>query len=345
MSQINEWREEKRSAYLYRIIATHEHEDSRKQLFNKLADAAEKQAIIWQQTLEKSSITVPTAYTADIRTRLVAWLIPKFTIKKLRFILAAMKIRGMSIYIDTDPGYPMQTSSIADLEHRHTGINSGGNFRAAVFGVNDGLISNMSLLLGVAGANASQHFILLSGIAGLLAGACSMAAGEYISVRSQRELYEKQIALERSELELYPEEEAEELAIIYQARGLSEEEAKKLAAVLISKPEKALATLAREELGLNPDELGSPWGAAISSFISFAIGAFIPLSPFIINKTHLNLQFSITLTALALFSIGAVLSLFTNQSAIKSGLRMLLIGAMAGALTFLIGKLLGITLH
>jgi VIT1/CCC1 family predicted Fe2+/Mn2+ transporter len=186
--------------------------------------------------------------------------------------------------------------------------------------------------------------ILLSGIAGLLAGACSMAAGEYVSVRSQKEFFEYQIGLERSELEQYPEEEAAELAVIYHARGLPRAESEKLAQQVISNPEKALDTLAREELGLNPTDLGSPYGAAISSFFSFAAGAFIPLIPFFFGIYRWNLGISMLLTGITLFSIGAIISLFTSRSALLSGLRMLLIGASAGVLTYLIGYFAGISL-
>jgi len=250
----------------------------------------------------------------------------------------------MSTYLDIDPNYPLSVSP-SHHEHRHKGLNNAQNLRAAVFGVNDGLISNMSLILGIAGASSNQHFILLTGVAGLLAGACSMAAGEYISVRSQREFFEYQIDLERSELEEYPEEEAAELAIIYRARGLPQDEAEKLANAIISNPEKALNTLAREELGLNPAELSSPIGAAISSFISFTVGAFIPLVPFLFSNHSRNIFISMGLTAFTLFSIGAILSLFTSRSALKGGARMLLIGAAAGALTYAIGYAIGVSVH
>ncbi len=151
-----------------------------------------------------------------------------------------------------------------------------------MFGVNDGLVSNASLILGVAGASSDAHVVLLTGVAGMCAGAFAMATGEYVSVRSQRELFEYQIGLEREELAQYPEAEAQELALIYAAKGLPPEEALRLATQIVADPEHALDTLAREELGLNPDELGSPWGAAISSFVSFAVGALLPLAPFML---------------------------------------------------------------
>jgi VIT1/CCC1 family predicted Fe2+/Mn2+ transporter len=186
--------------------------------------------------------------------------------------------------------------------------------------------------------------VLLTGIAGMCAGAFAMAAGEYISVRSQRELYEYQIALERDELQEYPEAEAQELALIYAAKGLPVKEAERLAKQIIADPEHALDTLAREELGLNPDELGSPWGAAISSFLSFAAGAMLPLSPFIFASGTRALPIAIGVTAIALFTVGALLSLFTGRNALYSGARMLALGSLAGGFTFLIGKLAGVTL-
>jgi VIT1/CCC1 family predicted Fe2+/Mn2+ transporter len=204
-------------------------------------------------------------------------------------------------------------------------------------------VSNASLILGVAGATADPAVIVLSGVAGLLAGAFSMAAGEYVSVKSQREMYEYQIALERDELGEYPEEEAQELALIYEARGLPQDEAKRLAASMIADPVRGLDTLAREELGLNPDELGSPWGAASFSFLSFAAGAMIPLLPFLVTRGEHALVIAVALTALALFAVGATLSLFTGRQAWRGGLRMLAIGAAAGTATFTIGRALGIS--
>ncbi len=330
MDFFENWYEEKRSAYLYRVLAIRETNETRKKLFNELAELATRQAEIWEREIKKSNQPIP-EFHPDFRTHIVKALIQWFGTKPLRFILSAMKIRGMSMFAEPTNHH----------ENRHRGLTAAGNLRAAVFGVNDGIVSNMSLILGVAGATTNLHFILLSGVAGLLAGACSMGAGEYVSMRSQREFFEYQIEIERNELEEYPEEEAAELAAIYRARGIPKEDAEKLAQVLISDPEKALATLAREELGLNPNELGSPWGAAISSFISFAIGAFIPLIPFLFGDYRWNFLISTVLTGITLFCIGTVLSLFTNRSAIRSGLRMLLIGAGAGILTYVIGHLFG----
>jgi VIT1/CCC1 family predicted Fe2+/Mn2+ transporter len=235
-------------------------------------------------------------------------------------------------------------STTLSPERRHRAASSGGSLRAAVFGMNDGLVSNTSLILGVAGADAAPNAILIAGVAGLLAGAFSMAAGEYVSVLSQRELFEHQIALEKAELEEYPEEEAEELALVYRARGLDDTEAKRLASRVMSDPKSALDALAREELGLDPDDLGSPWGAAASSFAAFAVGALVPLAPFVFLAGSHAVVAAALVAALALFAVGAALALFTNRSALASGVRMLAIGALAGGATWCIGKLFGVAI-
>ena len=335
------WREEKQSAYLYRVIADCERGTPRAQLFRSLADEAENQAEIW---LKQAAVSSAGEYRPDLRTRIVARLARARGPRAIRGILTAMKVRGLSVYSHASPGHPAPTS-IEDMKSRHRGAGTSGNLRAAVFGVNDGLISNLSLILGVAGASSNSGIILLSGVAGLLAGAFSMAAGEFVSVRSQREMYEYQIGLERRELDEYPEEEAEELALVYAAKGMPREQAIDLARRIIADPDKALDTLAREELGLNPEELGSPWGAAGSSFASFAAGAIVPLLPFLATTGNPALLASIALTAIALFAVGAVISLFTGRNAVQDGLRMLAIGAAAGAVTYAVGALLGVTVN
>ncbi len=343
MKELKSWEEEQRSAYLYRVLADIDKDTLRKKLFSELAREAQAQSGTWADAARRVGSRVPAEYRPDLRTRIVEQLTRRFGPRHMRSMLAAMKVRGMSVYSRTEPGHPMPDASTG-AERRHRGLASGGNLRAAVFGVNDGLVSNASLILGVAGAAAEPGIILLSGVAGLLAGAFSMAAGEYVSVRSQREMYEYQIGLERDELEAYPEEEAKELALIYEARGLAWAEAKRLADSMIADPERGLDTLAREELGLNTDELGSPWGAATFSFLSFAGGALLPVLPFLFGKSPGALYGSIGLTAGALFVVGSTLSLFTGRGALRGGARMLLIGGAAGALTFAIGRLLGVSL-
>ena len=343
MHELESWAEEKRSAYLYRVVAEAEAGTPRQALFTELAQSAERQAAIWERHARDAGQSVPGRFVPDMRTRVVAYLVRRLGPRPLRGVLAAIKVRGMSLYGGIASGHAMPRS-MDEVGRRHRSVGSGGNLRAAVFGVNDGLISNASLIMGIAGAASDNALILLSGAAGLIAGAFSMAAGEYVSVRSQREMYEYQIGLEKEELERYPEEEAEELRLIYEARGLPREEAAQLANSLIADPERALDTLAREELGLNAEDLGSPWGAALFLFFSFAVGALIPLLPFIFASGTASLIVAIALTGVALFVVGAVLSLFTGRGAVFSGARMLAIGAAAGTFTYLIGKFLGVTL-
>ncbi len=346
MNPFESWSEEQRSAYLYRACAQAEFGTPRAALFARLAVEAEAQAAIWRAQLTARGRPAPGPYVPDGRARLVAKLVGWLGPRRLRAVLAAMKVRGMAIYgtpIGDDGGHATPTAG-SGIEHRHRNLGGGGNLRAAVFGVSDGLVSNASLILGVSGANTDSHLVLLSGVAGLAAGAFAMAAGEYVSVRSQRELYEYQIALERDELEEYPEAEAQELALIYVAKGLPQRDADKLAKKLVSDPEHALDTLAREELGLNPGELGSPLGAAASSFAAFATGAAVPLVPFFFASGKSALGIAIGATAVALFAVGAILSLFTGRSAWRSGLRTLALGALAGAITFAIGRMFGVNL-
>jgi VIT1/CCC1 family predicted Fe2+/Mn2+ transporter len=329
------WREEKQSAWLYRVLAEREGDATRAQLFNSLAREADEQAGIWGA---QAGAPMP-AFRPALRARLVASLVRGIGVRPLRRVLAAMKVRGMSSFEPLHgPAGHVMPRSVEDVGLRHQGV-TGGNLRAAVFGVNDGLVSNTALVMGVAGATGDAGFILLSGCAGLLAGALSMAAGEYVSVRSQRELYEHQIALERKELEAYPEEEAEELALIYAARGMALAEARAVARTLLADPDHALDVLAREELGLNPDELGSAYGAAGSSFVAFALGALVPLLPLLAGST--SLVGVAALASAALFGIGAALSLFTGRAALLGGVRMLAIGAGAGMLAYLLGGLVG----
>ena len=343
MNELESWREEKRSAYLYRIVSDAESGTARQILFLELAQAAEQQAQLWAEMARKAGAEPPTRFVPELRVRLVAAMVRRIGPRPLRRVLAAMKVRGMSIYSPPDHHIP---TSLEDAGRRHKSGDS--RLRAAVFGFNDGLVSNASLIMGVAGASGpagSSGVILLCGVAGLLAGSFSMAVGEYLAARSQRESYESQIGQEREELEQYPQEEAAELALIFQARGLEREEARKLAEKTIADPDRALDTLAREELGLNPDELGSPRGAALFSFFSFGGGASVPLLPFFFASGMTALFTAIGLTSVALFGVGAALGLLAGRHAWLGGLRMLAIGSAAGGATYLIGKALGVTLN
>jgi VIT1/CCC1 family predicted Fe2+/Mn2+ transporter len=240
-----------------------------------------------------------------------------------------------------EPGAARAAETIAQGERWHTSGRS-GTLRATIFGVSDGLVSNLALVMGVAGASGQGGFILLAGIAGLLAGAFSMAAGEYISMQSQRELFERQIALEKAELEAMPEEEEKELAALYMAKGFTREEADTIAARMFEDPKTALDTLVREELGLDPDELGSPWGAAIGSFLAFCVGAVIPVIPYLFGSTVAIFALSFGLSLGALFLVGAAVSLLTGRSLLFSGFRQMGLGAAAAIVTYGVGKVIGV---
>ncbi len=333
-SPAESWYQERESAWLYRAVAEHETDPTRRRLFLSLAQAAETQAGIWAQQ------TTVDEFRPRVRARLTAMLVRWFGVRALHTALVALKLRGLSAYQPASPtGHAMPTS-IGDVGRRHRALSSGNNLRAAVFGINDGLISNASLIVGVAGAGVGSSVMLASGVAGLLAGALSMAAGEFVSVRSQREMYQHQIGLERAELAEYPNEEAEELALIYQARGLGQQQARALAQALIANPEQALNTLAREELGLNPDDLASPWGAALFSFCAFTVGAALPLIPLLLGLAgEMLLPAVLAIMLVGLFAVGALMSLFSGRNALFSGARMLAIGAAAAACTWLAGRL------
>src|SRR6185437_4525739 len=349
---LDSWYHEKESAWLYGRVAAAEPDPHKQRLFSQLAAAAEEQAAKWEVSSRNASGAgaprVPAAkrvFVPSIRARIVAGLIRLLGPRAVRSVLAAMKLRGLSVYTAPIAGGHAMPTTLSDVGVRHRG-GLGGNLRATVFGVNDGLVSNASLVLGVAGAAAPSSFVLVSGVAGLLAGALSMAAGEYVSVRSQREMYEYQIALEREEIAEYPEEEAEELALIYEARGVALAQAREVSQALLAHPEQALDVLSREELGLNPDDLGSPSVAAVASFLSFAAGAAVPLVPFLADMAGQRaLAATAVLTALALFVVGLALSLFTGRQALRGALRMVLIGGGAGVVAFGVGSALGALIH
>src|SRR2546427_4897908 len=216
-----------------------------------------------------------------------------------------------------------------------------GALRAAIFGINDGLVSNLSLIMGFTGAAVDNRIVVIAGVAGLLAGAFSMAGGEYISMRTQREVFERLIHLEAHELATEPEEERRELIDIYRKRGVPAHVAEQLVDALHRDPDLALETHAREELGLDPEEgLGSPWGAAFSSLLTFALGAFVPLLPFLVGSGHAATLASILASATTLFTVGALMSILTGKRFYISGFRMLAIGISLAAITYGVGRLL-----
>jgi VIT1/CCC1 family predicted Fe2+/Mn2+ transporter len=352
------------SAALYRALSEAEPNPPLKLVYSRLAAVEEAHAQFWRNRLDRLGAKAPGRGTGW-RTRGLVWLARRFGPQIVLPIVQNLEHEGMTDY-DTqheavDAGLPavershariieavarpvsqgVSGSTLATLEGRHRSL--GGNaLRAAVLGANDGLVSNLSLVMGVAGAELQPHAILVTGLAGLLAGACSMAMGEWLSVNSARELAQRQIDVERDELAESPEEEKQELILIYQAKGIAEPQAKLLAERIISNKDTALDTLTREELGIDPSDLGgSAWVAAGTSFLLFALGAIFPVLPFFFASGVRAVAASLGLSALVMYAIGAGTTLFTGRGAVFSGLRQLATGLAAAAITFALGRLIG----
>jgi VIT1/CCC1 family predicted Fe2+/Mn2+ transporter len=358
------YRDELNSAELYRQIAAAEEDETLSSVYQRLAQVEERHAEFWAKRLRDAGQAVP-VHRVGWRTRALGWLARRFGTAFVVPSIDAMEQADAGSYdaqpeaagtplpgeersharllqaIGGEQGTGLQGPALARLEGRHRAA-SGNSLRAAVLGANDGLVSNFSLVMGVAGAQLGNTQILITGLAGLAAGAGSMAMGEWISVMNARELFSRQIAVEREELEQVPEEEREELALIYQAKGLPVEQAAELADRLISSPETALDTLAREELGIDPEQLGgSATVAAGTSFVLFAIGAIFPIVPFVFLRGTTAAVASAVLSALALFGIGALITLVTGRGVLFSGIRQVLIGFAAAVVTFGVGALIG----
>jgi len=354
------WADELGGAALYRALADHA-DEHRRPIFLALAEAEERHAAHWAERMREAGIVdlKPPRLPFRIRVlRRLARIVGTEAVlpivlraeaadaDKYRSIAAAPAAMAAQEQMHGKVVAAMRGGStaggrIAAAEGRHrAGI--GGALRATVFGVNDGLVSNFSLVMGVAGGTSNKSIVVLAGVAGLVAGAFSMASGEWVSVRSQRELYENELRIEEQELAAFPEEEREELELIYQAKGVDPAEAKALVENIMSRPDVALDTLAREELGLDPTTLGSPWVAAGSSFAAFATGAFLPVLPFLFSSGAVAVVTSAVLSVLALFAVGSAISVFTGRHAGRSGLRMAVIGILVATATFLIGKLVGV---
>jgi VIT1/CCC1 family predicted Fe2+/Mn2+ transporter len=331
----------------------------RQKVLTELAAVERRHAAHWAAKLTELGEPVPPPDRPGLRTTVLSWLARRFSVDAVLPYLERAEHADAGMY----QGDPDATTAMAADERSHARVitrmrntddpggisrverwhrgDRSGALRAAVFGVNDGLVSNTSLVMGFAGSGAASTAIAFAGLAGLLAGAFSMAAGEYISMRSQREAYEREIALEAMELRDDPEAEAEELALIYRAKGLDPAEAERAAAAIMKDSSVALDTMAREELGLDPDELGSPWSAAFSSLFAFALGAIVVVLPYLFGSGRAALIVAIVLAAVALFGVGAAIGALNGRGALRSGIRQLLIGGAAAVLVFGVGHLIG----
>ncbi len=362
---VKRWRDmlasERDAAALYSRLADAQ-TGERQEIFRELASIELKHAAHWEDKLREAGADVPAAGGPSLRTRLIGTAARRLSIETVLPMIERAEKANAGTY-DNDPdaapgmaadershartlahlidgGRPDPQAQIRRRESWHRSDRSGA-LRAGVFGVSDGLVSNTALVMGFAGSGTSRTVTLLAGIAGLLAGSFSMAAGEYISMSSQREMYEREISLEQAELEEKPEEEHAELVLIYRAKGLSKPEAEQLADRIMADRSVALDTLAREELGLDPDELGSPWGSAFSSLFAFAIGAFVVIIPYLAGSGTAALLTAIVLAVAALFGVGASIGALNGRGVLRSGLRQVIAGVIAGAVTFGVGRLIG----
>lgn len=354
------------AVYLYECLASLEKNPALAEVYRRLAQTEAGHASTWETKLRDAGAQV-TAYRPGWRTRMLCFLAARFGVSFVLPTIAGIE-QGARSHYDGQPEPEaakmssqerthahifkhlarttsgIDGSSVARIEGRHRA--SGGNaLRAGVLGANDGLVSVFCLVMGVAGAGVGSGEILLTGFAGLLAGALSMALGEWLSVKSSRELYEHQMDIEEQELTENPEEEMEELALIYQAKGMAAHEARGMAGKLLEDRDTALDTLAREELGIDPGELGgSAWEAALTSFVLFAVGAVIPVCPYIFFTGPAGIIASAVFSTFGLFVIGAAITLMTGRSALHSGMRQVAFGLAAAAVTFGLGHLIGVGL-
>jgi vacuolar iron transporter family protein len=361
------WQDEVDSAAEYSALAAVEPEPKIAAVYSNLAKMEEAHISFWEERLRRVGAPLGRR-KPSWRSRVLRWIARRFGPETVISTIAAKETASRNVYanqaetrgtrmhaqerwhalvlgklVETQPR-GLSGSFLGRLEGRHRAV--GGNaLRAAVLGANDGLCSNLSLVMGVAGASITPHGILMTGIAGLLAGACSMALGEWVSVTSSRELAEREIRIESGELTEDPVGEGEELQLIYEAKGLSAKEAEGVVEQVLKDKEAALDALAREELGINPTELGgSATEAALTSFLLFSIGALIPILPFLLPGYGLQVVASLTLSGVALFGIGAAITIFTGASVWRSGGRQLVLGLAAAGVTFSIGHLIGVTL-
>jgi len=352
------WADELAGAGMYRVLADRA-DERRRSIFLQLAEAEEAHAAFWEAKLRAAGVTDLRPPRTPFRARVLAALARWFGIDAV----LPLVLRAESADAEKYRGVAEAPAAMAEQEQAHGAVvaamrggtlggriaagerrhrsAAGGALRASVFGVSDGLVSNFSLIMGVAGGTSTNRVVVLAGVAGLVAGACSMASGEWISVRSQVELYQHELAIEREELAAFPEEERRELELIYQAKGIDPDEARRLVASIMERPEVALDTMAREELGLDPGSLGSPWVAAWSSFASFAVGAIVPIVPFLIGSGTAAILTAAGLSAVALLFVGAMISVVTGRGPMRTGVRMMLIGSGIAAITYGIGSLIG----
>lgn len=349
---------EREASALYRGLARLSR-GSRRDAFLELATIEDRHADFWANEIRRLGGEPPAAdeFVPGARTRSLLDLARQYSPDLVLPVIEQDEREGFDTYAD-DPDAP-ESMLLEESQHaevlgemmREPGVDEAwhrsdksGTLRAGIFGVNDGLVSNTALVMGFAGAAADRGTVLLAGLAGLLAGAFSMGAGEYISMANQREAFEREIALEAEEIQLMPEEELRELELIYQAKGLTPEDASRIAAQVMSDKDVSLDTMVREELGLDPDDLGSPWGAAGSSFVAFSLGAVLVVLPYLVTGGTTALLGAIGIALLALVAVGAGMARLNGRPVGAAVLRQVAVGSLAAAATYGLGSLLGLNL-
>ena len=351
------------AAGMYKILLDSEPNLARRDIFKQLFESEMKHADRWAKKLGIDNSDVkPIKHT--IKLLYIRFICKLFGPDKIIPWIAKLEAKEVYLYTndiegrDLVPEERKHARILATLVHGSDGVDivrnepghifvRGGGLRAGVLGLNDGLVSNFCLVMGAAGGATTlgkPELIILTGIAGLVAGAFSMGTGEYISMRTQRDIYERQIEVERAELEQWPEEEEEELSLIYMAKGIPAKEARELAAQIIKDPAVALDTMSKEELGLDPSTLGSPWSAAMSSFVAFSGGAMVPIMPYLFGAGTGAFIFSALFSIAALLVVGGLLSSLSAKNIFWGALRMLIAGTLAAAITFGVGYAIGMAL-
>ncbi len=364
---VRKWRDllagEREAAALYDSLADAA-AGERAEILRELATVERRHAAHWEGRLRDAGQRIPDPSAPGLRTRLLVSTARRVSLDAVLPLIERAEKADAGVY-DADPdaaegmaaderGHARALAAmragadaadprarIASRERWHRGDRS-GSLRAAIFGVSDGLVSNTALVMGFAGSGAERSTVLLAGVAGLLAGSFSMAAGEYVSMSGQREMFQREIALEASELAEKPEEELEELVLIYRAKGMPTAQAREVATQIMSDREVALDTLVREELGLDPDALGSPWGAAVSSMLAFAVGALVVVLPYLVTGGTAAFVAAVVLALLGMVTVGAVIGLLNGRSRVRGAARQVAVGSLAAGVTYLVGTVIGV---
>ena len=376
MSEVNQdkislwkenWQKEVDGEFLYRRLAGLVDDPNRRKAYEEMADMEKRHAEIWSKYLREHDVILPVSNRPSTRSRLLAWIARRFGPMAINNLLASEEVRDMGDYheqskLDTSSALKQviadeatharalqslksgKKAQVGEPEIWHRGASAGGLLRDIVYGFNDGLTANFGLVMGIVGAETTNEIILLAGWAGTIADALSMASSGFLAAKSEQEVREHHLALEKMEIEMMPEEEEHELKLMYQAKGLDAETAGLIAKKLMEDPNIALAQLAREELGLDPETPPDALQEGITTGIATAIGAAIPIVPFMFFDRETAIWTSVIFSMLAHFGVGASRALFTGRPALRSGFEMFLVGMGVALFTFLLGKLFGVAI-